>query len=115
MERLTDWINEEKTEVSVRYDRFRDAMIRLAAYEDTGLEPEGILDSKLWANWIPVTERLPGTERILITNGEFVKEGYRRPDGVWKYGRKEDELFSNLSSKGVIAWMPLPKPYNPLN
>lgn len=65
--------------------------------------------------WIPVTERLPGTERILITNGEFVKEGYRRPDGVWKYGRKEDELFSNLSSKGVIAWMPLPKPYNPLN
>lgn len=62
-----------------------------------------------------MTERLPGTERILITNGEFVKEGYRRPDGVWKYGRKEDELFSNLSSKGVIAWMPLPKPYNPLN
>ena len=39
MERLTDWINEEKTEVSIRHDRFRDAMIRLAAYEDTGLEP----------------------------------------------------------------------------
>ena len=39
MERLTDWISEEKTEVSIRHDRFRDAMIRLAAYEDTGLEP----------------------------------------------------------------------------
>lgn len=63
--------------------------------------------------WIPVEERLPGTERVLITNGEFVKEGYCRPDGIWKYGRRENELFSNLSSKGVIAWMPLPEPYNP--
>lgn len=62
--------------------------------------------------WIPVEERLPGTERVLITNGEFVKEGYRRPDGVWKYGRRDDELFSSLSNKPVIAWMPLPEPYN---
>lgn len=65
--------------------------------------------------WIPVGERLPGTERILITDGEIVKEGYRRPDGVWKYGVKEDELFSSLSSVPVIAWMPLPKPFNPQN
>ena len=63
----------------------------------------------------PVSEQLPGTERILVTNGEVVKEGYRRPDGVWKYGRKEDELFSRLSSKPVIAWMSLPKPFNPQN
>lgn len=65
--------------------------------------------------WIRIEERLPGTKRILITDGEIVKEGYCRPDGVWKYGRREDELFSNLSSKGVIAWMPLPEPYNPQN
>ncbi|MCB7336362.1 DUF551 domain-containing protein [Enterocloster aldenensis] len=65
--------------------------------------------------WIPVSEQLPGTERILVTNGEVVKEGYRRPDGVWKYGREEDELFSRLSSKPVIAWMSLPKPFNPQN
>lgn len=62
--------------------------------------------------WIPVEDRLPGTERVLITNGEVVKEGYRRPDGIWKYGVKEDELFSNLSSHSVVAWMPLPKPVN---
>ena len=65
--------------------------------------------------WIPVSEQLPGTERILVTNGEVVKEGYRRPDCVWKYGWKEDELFSRLSSKPVIAWMSLPKPFNPQN
>ncbi len=46
MERLTDWINEEKTEVSIRHDRFRDAMIRLAAYEDTGLEPKDVTTAK---------------------------------------------------------------------
>lgn len=134
MERLTDWINEEKTEVSIRHDRFRDAMIRLATYEDTGLEPCEIpvlLDrlkraSEQWniwydayqkdvPEWIPVAEQLPGTERILITDGEVVKEGYRRPDGVWKYGVKADEIFSNLSSNPVVAWMPLPEPYKPEN
>ena len=46
MERLTDWINGEKTEVSIRHDRFRDAMIRLAAYEDTGLEPKDVTTAK---------------------------------------------------------------------
>ena len=88
---------------------------KLKAYEDTGLTPEEILGRKMLTGWIPVEERLPGTERVLITNGEFVKEGYRRPDGVWKYGVKEDELFSSLSSVPVIAWMPLPEPLNPQN
>lgn len=46
MKRLTDWTNEEKTEVSIRHDRFRDAMIRLAAYEDTGLEPKDVTTAK---------------------------------------------------------------------
>lgn len=107
---------------------------KLGAYEDTGLRPCEILalsDKLKYASeqwdiwydayqkdvpaWISVEERLPGTERILITNGEIVKEGYRRPDGVWKYGVKEDELFSSLSSVSVIAWMPLPKPFNSQN
>lgn len=41
MKRLTDWMNEEKTEVSIRHDRFRDAMIKLAVYED--LDEQGRL------------------------------------------------------------------------
>lgn len=59
--------------------------------------------------WISVEERLPGTERILITDGELVKEGYRRPDGVWKYGREEYLLWSQLSIYPVTHWMPLPE------
>lgn len=115
----------------IQVDDIDEAMEKLSRYEDTGLEPEEIpvlLDRlkraseqwNIWCDayqkdvpvWIPVEERLPGTERILITDGEIVKEGYRRPDGVWKYGVKEDELFSNLSSHSVVAWMPLPKPVN---
>lgn len=61
--------------------------------------------------WIPVDERLPGTERVLITDGEIVKEGYRRSDGVWKYGIEHEKIFSKLSITGVIAWQPLPEPY----
>lgn len=112
MERFTEWTNDEKTEVSIVHYKAHDAMIRLAAYEDTGLTPEEIMDGKMLTGWIPVAEQLPGTERILITDGEVVKEGYRKPDGVWKYGVKEDELFLNLSSHLVIAWMPLPEPFN---
>ena len=61
--------------------------------------------------WIPVEERLPGTQKVLITDGEIVMRGYRRPDGTWKYGVDENELFSKLSSIDVIAWQPLPEPY----
>lgn len=41
MNRLTEWIDEEKTEVSIVHYKMRAAMIRLAKYEDTGLEPGG--------------------------------------------------------------------------
>ena len=63
--------------------------------------------------WIPCEERLPGTQKVLITDGEIVMRGYRRPDGTWKYGVDENELFSKLSSIDVIAWQPLPEPYRP--
>lgn len=60
--------------------------------------------------WIPVTERLPGTEKVLITDGEIVMRGYRRPDGVWKYGVELHEVWERLSLKRVTHWMPLPEP-----
>lgn len=62
------------------------------------------------AGWISVKERLPGSERILITNGEFVKEGYRQPDGVWKYGAEKHMKWERLSCHPVTHWMPLPEP-----
>ena len=45
MERLTDWLDEEtKTEVSIVHYKMRDAMIRLAQYEEIGLTPEQLLE-----------------------------------------------------------------------
>ena len=63
--------------------------------------------------WIPCEERLPGTQKVLITDSEIVMCGYRRPDGTWKYGVEPEAVFSKLSSIGVIAWLPLPEPYRP--
>lgn len=43
MERYTEWLDEEtKTEVSITHYKMRDAMVRLAKYEDTGLTPEQV-------------------------------------------------------------------------
>lgn len=59
--------------------------------------------------WIPVTERLPGTEKVLITNGDIVMRGYRRPDGVWKYGVELEKVWEKISLLPVTHWMPLPE------
>lgn len=67
-------------------------------------------DNNVGGKWIPVTERLPGTEKVLITDGEIVMRGYRRPDGVWKYGMELHEVWKKLSLKRVTHWMPLPEP-----
>lgn len=47
MERLTDWQDEEtKTEVSITHYKMRDAMLRLARYEDSGLDPDDVSIAK---------------------------------------------------------------------
>lgn len=44
MERFTDWIDDAKTEVSIVNYKMQAAMLRLAAYEDTGLTPGQIYE-----------------------------------------------------------------------
>lgn len=67
-------------------------------------------DNHVGGKWIPVTERLPETEKVLITNGDIVMRGYRRPDGVWKYGVETHEVWENMSLRPITHWMPLPAP-----
>lgn len=112
MERFTEWIDDAKTEVSVLNYKMRDAMLRLAAYEDTGLTPEEIMDGRLMTGWIPVDERLPSTSgRFEVTirgsKGKryvemcnFQKEAF--PD--WRWGGR-------YGTKHVIAWRARPIPY----
>lgn len=76
----------------------------------SALREQCVRDVTKTSGWISVEERLPGSEKILITNGEFVKEGYRRPDGVWKYGTEEHMKWERLSCHPVTHWMPLPEP-----
>lgn len=87
---------------------YRELIERLKAYEDTGLEPEGILDSKLRANWIPVTERLPEIgEPVLVTLWDKDVTA-----GTWYGHRWGTTLCYN---EGVLAWMSLPKPFSQQN
>lgn len=76
---------------------------RLAAYEDTGLTPEQLKEIQ---RWIPVEERLPENGTYLCTlDGELcgIDEPFTGMCGI-ENGKWDEEGC-------VIAWMPLPKPY----
>lgn len=61
--------------------------------------------------WIPVTDRLPEIgQKCLIANREIVVRGWLRPDGVWKTGVSNDEIWSKFSLYPPTHWMPLPQP-----
>ena len=81
---------------------------RLAAYEDTGLEPEEISTRR----WIPVTERVPEVDQpvMICAFGKSVGEGvYRGHDGfhhVWKMYTSSGTYWDDE----VTHWMPLPEP-----
>lgn len=60
--------------------------------------------------WIPVSERLPEDNKIYLVTIELVFDRNKR------YVSQEiRNNWDNLKSCGheVIAWMPLPKPYEP--
>lgn len=121
MERLTEfhggiWGLSSKA-VESGYDRYS-VYSRLAAYENTGLTPEEIMDGKMLTGWIPVSERLPNCigETILLTvdinkgishgKGSIDIAYLRNDEEKFFYGSTENYLFDN-----VLAWMPLPEPY----
>lgn len=91
---------------------------RLAAYEDTGLTLEEIKELKENKNprWIPVEERLPEEDTIVlltvsglyscITFSDAIELGNLCSDGEWFI-----EGYPDWDDPNVIAWMPLPEPY----
>ena len=89
---------------------------RLAAYEDTGLEPQEIQalaaasDSpdEAAAGWISVEDKLPPLGQMVIVCREYdwggvrVEQGCLDLNGLWRvYGTR---------TKRVTHWMPLPQP-----
>jgi hypothetical protein len=86
-----------------------DAVVRrLAAYEDTGLEPEEV--ARLANPWISVEERLPEESdyinwkfNVLMRAGDRVLEGYHA-NGHWT--RANSAHTNDLPP--ITHWMPLP-------
>ena len=77
-----------------------------------------IVDTK--SGWIPVSERLPNEEEFKKDDGRFMlDDGNRRyqgffdiHDGCFKFSAHISGLFPELvEDKDVIAWQPLPEPY----
>lgn len=91
----------------------RKRLEELKPYEDTGLTPEQIKKLKEENDWIPVEERLPEENGFYIATMDGKIVGQEEPfvglaefeDGKWI--DDEDDY------KCVIAWRPLPEPYQP--
>ena len=108
MERLTErnpsWIDDEMWERACEPDCEEiDAVYRkLKDYEDA--EEQG-----QYGKWIPVSERLP--EESL--NSVIGWDTYRNRCCFVQYLGGRFVLGDDIDSVNVIAWMPLPEPYQP--
>jgi len=87
-----------------------DAIKRLKAYEDTGLAPEEIMESKMLTGWIPVSERLPEELELVLTVGQFddIQVAY------WDNQKWYLAINRGVYNCDPVAWMPLPESYKPV-
>ncbi|MEG0794140.1 MAG: hypothetical protein RR275_09275 [Lachnospiraceae bacterium] len=102
-----------------------DALCKLKNYEDTGLSPEEINDLNTFDGsqaimatarlqreqrkhrWIPVSERLPETEYGYADVIVSMDDGY-----VCSTDFTDKSGFNLWEDSGeVVAWMPVPEPY----
>lgn len=91
----------------------------LKKYEDTGLTPEEIMDGKMLTGWIPVEEQLPKKpeENPIFENKplELYLVSIKNADYVLRAFWNGTSFTDGWSKLDVIAWMPIPEPYNPEN
>lgn len=73
------------------------------------LEAREIIRKHMDDGWIPVEERLPEDEEMVLVTCQ-TKTGRKSVNRVW-YG--EGFWHGTGSMSGVIAWRPLPEPYQP--
>ena len=71
-----------------------------------GAFEEALTYCKDFMGWIPVKEKLPDPEDVIVT----VREGMAYVTTLDCYSLVEYEGFEGYG-KDVVAWMPLPQPY----
>ena len=92
---------------------------RLAEYEETGLEPEEVLQlKKNTVQWIPVAERMPERNKSVLL---CMKSRTLRTSMCIQTGSYDNGFWFVQGAAGyetlatfefhVLAWMPLPEPY----
>lgn len=96
----------------------RKRLEELKPYEDTGLTPEQIKKLKEENDWIPVEEQLPKGRINPITNDFYeyqvtAKFGECVDIRHYKFGRGHWWHGPAIVDKYVIAWQPIPEPYEP--
>jgi hypothetical protein len=118
MERLT----ERHCGVAVIKDKNRDkeAMQRLAEYEDLDVTPEQLrqidalyselakelADERKKHEWIPTEKSLPDyDEEVLVTDGKYVWIDTRIQ---WDVTEDGEMYYWDSDYENIIAWMPLP-------
>lgn len=107
----TDAIDRVRAELSKKLEE-------LKPYEDTGLTPEQIIKIHGQSIWIPVEDRLP-EERINPITNDFYEYQVTAKFGEcvdirhYKFGRGHWWHGTAIVDKYVIAWQPIPEPYNP--
>ena len=88
----------------------------LKKYEDTGLTPEKIERLKEQHRWIPVEERLPEKDDFVLVTVSGIYNHLTFSDALQLASYTEDdgwfiESYPEWDDPNVIAWMPLPEPY----
>ena len=121
MERLTEWTGYEwiphQERLNGKVVGHRDCMNLLAAYENTGLTPEEIMDGKLLTGWIPVSKQLPKEPSEGLTDLEDLPEylvtiaGAKESTTLQYMGDGEWYRDGVFYSTGVVAWVHMPAVY----
>ena len=104
------------------WERLYGALWKLMEYEDTGLSPEEVEQLKENQRWIPVEERLPKEDDLVlvavngiynhITFSDAIELGEFCSDGTWFIdGYPDIDGYPYWDNPNIAAWMPLPRPY----